>query len=50
MTTIRLTPTALVIETFRSPGDGCLGYLVVDEPSRLALAIDPRLDQVGAFR
>ena len=37
---------ALTIETFRAPDDGCLGYLVVDEESRSALAIDPRLDQV----
>ena len=36
---------AEVLETFRAPGDGCLGYLVVDETSRTALAIDPRLDQ-----
>jgi glyoxylase-like metal-dependent hydrolase (beta-lactamase superfamily II) len=45
-----VTPTALVIETFRAPGDGCLGYLVVDEQIRIAFAIDPRLDQVGAIR
>ena len=43
-------PATLSIETFRAPGEGCLGYLVVDEPSRTALAIDPRLDQVGAFQ
>jgi glyoxylase-like metal-dependent hydrolase (beta-lactamase superfamily II) len=50
MTSILLSPTALMIETLRAPGDGCLGYLVVDERTRIALAIDPRLDQVGAIR
>jgi glyoxylase-like metal-dependent hydrolase (beta-lactamase superfamily II) len=41
--------TALSIETFRARDGGCLGYLVVDEASRTAMAIDPRLDQVDAF-
>ena len=50
MTSILLTPSVLTIETFRAPGDGCLGYLVVDESSRAALAIDPRLDQVAAIQ
>jgi glyoxylase-like metal-dependent hydrolase (beta-lactamase superfamily II) len=50
MTSVLLNPTALVIETFRAAGDGCLGYLVVDEETRSALAVDPRLDQVGALR
>jgi glyoxylase-like metal-dependent hydrolase (beta-lactamase superfamily II)/rhodanese-related sulfurtransferase len=36
----------LVLDTFRADRDGCLAYLVVDEASRSALAIDPRLDQV----
>ena len=36
----------LVLDTFRADRDGCLAYLVVDEASRTALAIDPRLDQV----
>jgi glyoxylase-like metal-dependent hydrolase (beta-lactamase superfamily II)/rhodanese-related sulfurtransferase len=44
-----ISPSTLTIDTFRAPGEGCLGYLVVDEASRTALAIDPRLDQVGAF-
>jgi glyoxylase-like metal-dependent hydrolase (beta-lactamase superfamily II)/rhodanese-related sulfurtransferase len=39
----------LTVDTFPTPGDGCLGYLVVDEASRSALAIDPRLDQVNRF-
>jgi len=40
----------LAIETFRAEGDGCLGYLVVDEASRTAVAIDPRLDLVERFQ
>jgi glyoxylase-like metal-dependent hydrolase (beta-lactamase superfamily II)/rhodanese-related sulfurtransferase len=43
------TLAAPTIDTFPTPGDGCLGYLVVDEASRTALAIDPRLDQVDRF-
>ena len=39
----------LEIETFPTPGEGCLGYLLVDESTRAALAIDPRLDQVDRF-
>jgi glyoxylase-like metal-dependent hydrolase (beta-lactamase superfamily II) len=49
MTTLTRPATALAIETFRAPDDGCLGYLVVDEASRSALAVDPRLDLVEAF-
>ena len=41
---------ALTVEAFRADGDGCLGYLVVDEVSRTALAIDPRLDHVDRFQ
>jgi glyoxylase-like metal-dependent hydrolase (beta-lactamase superfamily II) len=37
------------VEAFRADRDGCLGYLVVDEASRTALAIDPRLDHVDRF-
>jgi sulfur dioxygenase len=37
---------ALTVETFRAQNDGCLAYLVVDEASRTALVIDPRLDEV----
>ena len=48
MTTLAPSTAALSIETVRAP-DGCLGYLVVDEDSRTALAIDPRLDQVDRF-
>ncbi len=44
------TRDALSIETFRAQDEGCLSYLVVDEASGTALAIDPRLDQVGAFQ
>ena len=47
MTTLSAT---LTIETFKAEGDGCLGYLLVDEPSRTALAIDPRLDLVDRFQ
>lgn len=39
----------LTVETFRADREGCLGYLVVDEGSRTALAIDPRLDHVERF-
>ena len=39
----------LTVETFRADREGCLGYLVVDEGSRTALAIDPRLDHVDRF-
>src|SRR5215510_9665196 len=42
--------TTLAIETFRAEGDGCLGYLVVDEAGPTALAIDPRLDLVERFQ
>jgi len=50
MSTITRAPaTTLSVETFRAPGEGCLGYLLVDETSRTALAIDPRLDQVDRF-
>ena len=47
--TLTSSPETLIVETFPGPGDGCLGYLVVDEVSRTALAIDPRLDQVDQF-
>ena len=49
MTTSTSAGTALTIETFRAPDEGCLAYLVVDEAARAALAIDPRIDQVEAF-
>ncbi len=49
MTTLTSPVEALAIDTVSAPGDGCLGYLVVDETSRSALAIDPRLDQVDRF-
>jgi glyoxylase-like metal-dependent hydrolase (beta-lactamase superfamily II)/rhodanese-related sulfurtransferase len=45
-----MTRPELSIETFRVQGDGCVSYLVADEASRTALAIDPRLDQIDAFR
>ena len=50
MATLTGSAAILTIETFRPDGDGCLGYLVVDEASRTALAIDPRLDQVDRFQ
>jgi glyoxylase-like metal-dependent hydrolase (beta-lactamase superfamily II) len=40
---------SITTETFRVPDDGCLGYLVVDEATGSALAVDPRLDLVGRF-
>jgi len=43
------TRSAVSIETFRAVDDGCLAYLVVDEATRDALVIDPRIDQVGAI-
>ncbi len=46
-----MTPTVsdstfLSLDMFRAERDGCLAYLVVDDASRTALAIDSRLDQV----
>ena len=49
MTTLTSPAEVLAIDTFPTPGEGCLGYLIVDEASRTALAIDPRLDQVDRF-
>lgn len=49
MTLLTSPADVLAIDTFAAPGDGCLGYLVVDETRRTALAIDPRLDQVDRF-
>ncbi len=49
MPTLTSPAGVLTVDTFPTPGDGCLGYLVVDEASRTALAIDPRLDQVDRF-
>jgi glyoxylase-like metal-dependent hydrolase (beta-lactamase superfamily II)/rhodanese-related sulfurtransferase len=49
MSRLASSPATLAVETFSAPGDGCLGYLLVDEASRAALAIDPRLDQVDRF-
>jgi glyoxylase-like metal-dependent hydrolase (beta-lactamase superfamily II) len=48
MSTLTAPPAALTLETFRV-ADGCLAYLVVDEPSRAALVIDPRLEQVDRY-
>lgn len=49
MATLTSPTSTLTVETFRAEGDGCLGYLVVDESSRSALAIDARLDHVDRF-
>ena len=49
MTPITTPATTLTVETFRAADDGCLAYLVLDEASRTALALDPRLDQVDRF-
>jgi glyoxylase-like metal-dependent hydrolase (beta-lactamase superfamily II) len=46
MTMIAADTRSPALDTFRAERDGCLAYLVVDEASRTALAIDPRLDQV----
>jgi sulfur dioxygenase len=46
MSTLRSPVLDLTVETFRAQNDGCLTYLVVDEASRTALVIDPRLDEV----
>jgi glyoxylase-like metal-dependent hydrolase (beta-lactamase superfamily II)/rhodanese-related sulfurtransferase len=49
MTTTLTRPAAtLTVETFRAD-DGCLGYLLVDDASHGALAVDPRLDQVERY-
>lgn len=48
MTTLTSPAATLTVETYRAD-EGCLGYLVVDETSHTALAIDPRLDQVDRF-
>jgi glyoxylase-like metal-dependent hydrolase (beta-lactamase superfamily II) len=49
MATMRGDATlGLAVETFRAD-DGCLGYVVVDEATGTALAIDPRVDQVSRF-
>ncbi len=49
MATLTSPTAALTIETFSTPAEGCLGYLVVDDASHAALAIDPRLDEVDRF-
>jgi glyoxylase-like metal-dependent hydrolase (beta-lactamase superfamily II) len=49
MVSTAIHATGLALETFRSQQEGCLAYLVVDEGSRTALAIDPRLDQIDLF-
>src|SRR5262249_5989356 len=49
MTTLSAVAGALSVQTFSTSGEGCLGYLLVEERSRVALAIDPRLDQVDQF-
>jgi glyoxylase-like metal-dependent hydrolase (beta-lactamase superfamily II) len=50
MSTITRPTGTLTIDTFRAEGEGCLGYLAVDEVSRTAMAIDPRLDHVAQFQ
>src|SRR5215510_4511888 len=49
MATLSHLQKALAIETFRADGEGCLGYLLVDEATRSAMAIDPRMDQTERF-
>jgi glyoxylase-like metal-dependent hydrolase (beta-lactamase superfamily II)/rhodanese-related sulfurtransferase len=48
MTTLTTPAATLTVETYRAD-EGCLGYLVVDEASHTALAVDPRLDQVDRY-
>jgi glyoxylase-like metal-dependent hydrolase (beta-lactamase superfamily II) len=49
MTTVTHPSATLTIESVRAPDEGCLGYLVVDDASGAAMAIDPRLDQIDRF-
>jgi glyoxylase-like metal-dependent hydrolase (beta-lactamase superfamily II)/rhodanese-related sulfurtransferase len=49
MASVTTRGASLTIDTFRALDGGCLGYLVVDEATRIAMAIDPRLDQVDRF-
>jgi glyoxylase-like metal-dependent hydrolase (beta-lactamase superfamily II) len=49
MTTSTSDTAQFTLDTFRAGRDGCLAYLVVDEASHEALAIDPRLDQIDAI-
>jgi glyoxylase-like metal-dependent hydrolase (beta-lactamase superfamily II) len=42
---MELTKTAVSVQAFRAT-EGCQAHLVIDPPSRKALVIDPRLDQV----
>jgi glyoxylase-like metal-dependent hydrolase (beta-lactamase superfamily II) len=46
MATLTTPAAGLSVEAFRAQGEGCLGYLVVDEVTRTGLVIDPRLDDV----
>jgi len=49
MDTLTSPAVTLTVEPFRAPDDGCLAYLVVDDATGAAIAIDPRLDQVDQF-
>lgn len=49
MSTLTTPAGTLTVETFRADADGCLAYLVIDEASRTALALDPRIEQVDRF-
>jgi glyoxylase-like metal-dependent hydrolase (beta-lactamase superfamily II) len=49
MATLTTPAAGLSVETFRAQGDGCLGYLIVDETSRTALVLDPRLDDIDRY-
>jgi glyoxylase-like metal-dependent hydrolase (beta-lactamase superfamily II)/rhodanese-related sulfurtransferase len=48
MPTLTSPAATLTVETHQAD-EGCLAYLVVDEASHTALAVDPRLDQVDRY-
>lgn len=46
---VTLVQPVLAVEVLRAEGDGCLAHILIDAASAVALAIDPRLDQVDAI-
>jgi glyoxylase-like metal-dependent hydrolase (beta-lactamase superfamily II) len=49
MSTVASISVRLTVETFPHE-DGCRAYLLIDPATHQALAIDPRLDQIGAIQ